>query len=77
MTKVHEAKGLDDVPNLTGKTYKPSGGTALLDAVAVGICQGEIELRKAKGQEERVVVIIMTGKLAKFWRTKAQKSTAL
>lgn len=55
-TVVEESTPVDEVEPLTDKTYKPSGGTALLDAVGRGITDLQDELE----DDERALVIIMT-----------------
>ncbi|CAG2164990.1 unnamed protein product [Oppiella nova] len=47
---------LDDIPALTGDNYKPSGYTALYDAIGRGV---GVALED-KGAEDRVICVIMT-----------------
>lgn len=59
VTKVHDARSLENVPELSTDNYKPGGNTALYDAVGEGIRIGEAALNEG----ERVLVLIMTGKI--------------
>ncbi|OXA55039.1 uncharacterized protein LOC110849889 [Folsomia candida] len=56
VTKVHDARSLENVPELSTDNYKPGGNTALYDAVGEGIRIGEAALNEG----ERVLVLIMT-----------------
>ena len=53
---VLEATILEDVPPLTDQVYKPSGGTALFDAVLDAIRLGD----KGRRATDRLLVLIMT-----------------
>lgn len=55
-------KGADEVPNLNVDTYRPGGGTALLDAVGRTINEAGNELRSLPDalRPGKVLVVIMT-----------------
>lgn len=57
----HEVQVLEGVTELTEETYRPSGMTALLDAIGVGIDnQLEDLARKSEDDKPNVIVAIMT-----------------
>lgn len=60
---VYEARDIDDVPNLTWKSYVPRGSTALLDAIGRTIRETELRLRpqpQMRKPPDKVVFVIVT-----------------
>lgn len=53
---IHENKALSEVPKLTEKTYRPSGSTALYDAIGNII----VKIDKHKADEDKVIFVILT-----------------
>lgn len=59
VTVEHGATELQNVQKLTSSSYRPMGGTALYDAVEEGV-----KIAEGAAQDgERVLVIVMTGKV--------------
>lgn len=59
---IHENRPLNDVPELTTETYKPRGGTALLDAVGKTIDDvgKRLSNTEEKNRPDKVIVAILT-----------------
>jgi len=59
---VHESKPIQDVPILNSKTYKPRGGTALLDAIGKTINDTERRLSNMleESRPDKVIIAILT-----------------
>jgi hypothetical protein len=60
--KVHDFKPIEEVPDLDEKTFVPSGGTALLDAVGRAVSETGEKLASLDESErpEKVIVVIVT-----------------
>lgn len=59
-TTVYESKPVADVPKLTHETYNPSGGTALLDAVARAVELADDRCKASGDSKAKVVIVVMT-----------------
>lgn len=59
---VYDGADLADVKDLNEETYAPGGGTALLDAVGIGIDKVKARLKKTKKTDraEKVVFVVLT-----------------
>jgi uncharacterized protein YegL len=59
---VHERKAIKDVPALSRETYRPGGGTALLDALgrAIDGVKEDTEHCKTCKDKEKVIVCVIT-----------------
>jgi len=57
---VHDAEALVNVPDLNDDTYKPNGGTALLDAIGRTVISIERKIKERSEKPEKVIFVIIT-----------------
>lgn len=59
---VYEGKSIQEAPELTGETFVPRGGTALLDAIGrtINVNGARFSNMKEEDRPEKVVVVILT-----------------